>query len=65
MYRLYGNAGTAGVEYFHSTNGVEEGVSGTVEVTTWDPTGEGFTGTFTATTDAGTEITSGNFWEAK
>lgn len=40
-------------------------MSGTVEVTTWDPTGEGFTGTFNATTDGGTEITSGNFWEAK
>jgi len=60
-----GSAGTAGVEYYHATNGVEEGVSGTVEVTTWDPTGDGITGTFTATTDADTEITAGNFWEAK
>lgn len=60
-----GNAGTASIEYFHATDGVEEGTSGTVEVTTWDPTGDGITGTFTCTTDAGTEITAGNFWEAK
>ena len=58
-------AGTAGLEYYHATDGVEEGASGTVEVTTWDPTGEGLTGTFTVTTDQGTEITDGNFYETK
>jgi len=60
-----GAAGTAGLEYYHATDGVEEGASGTVEVTTWDPTGEGLTGTFTVTTDQGTEITDGNFYETK
>lgn len=60
-----GANGTADFEYYHATNGVEEGASGTLEVTTWDPTGVGLTGTFTVTTDKGTEVTSGNFYEAK
>lgn len=60
-----GANGTADFEYYHATNGVEEGASGTLEVTTWDPTGVGLTGTVTVTTDNGTEVTSGNFYEAK
>ncbi len=58
-------AGTAEFEYF-STNpqALEEGVTGTVNVSSFDPTA-GASGTFTLTTANGVKITNGNFINAK
>ena len=58
-------AGTSSFEYYHATDGVEEGASGSVVIDTWDPTGDGITGTFFVTTANGVEVTDGNVWEAK
>jgi len=60
--------GTAAFEYF-SNDGtnviVQSGVSGTIDVTTFDPDGTGLSGTFTVTTEDGTNVTSGNFINVK
>lgn len=74
---IYGNAsgtfmvdttklpGTAEFEYF-STNPqtLEEGITGTINVTSFDPTA-GASGTFSLTTLSGIKITNGNFINAK
>lgn len=55
------SASTAFFQYFSSANGVNNGVSGTVNLTQFDPNGAGLSGTFTVTTLDGTMVTNGNF----
>lgn len=59
-----GAAGTASFQYFSTANGVQNGVSGTLEISEFDFGGNGLTGTFEATTEDGTEVTAGGFVEA-
>jgi hypothetical protein len=54
-------AGTAGFEYFSTNpNALEQGVSGSVQVSSFDPNG-GVSGTFSVTTANGIKITKGTF----
>ncbi len=58
-------SGTAVFEYFSSTDGANKGISGTVKVTTFDPTGTGISGSFTLSTQNGTAVTNGHFVNVK
>ena len=60
-----GASGTAVFQYFSATSGVNNGVSGTLVVTQFEPNGNGLTGTFTLTTENGTMVTNGNFINIK
>ena len=53
------SAGTAAFQFFSTADGVNNGVSGTLEITEFDFGSNGVTGTFTVTTEDGTEVTSG------
>ena len=52
-------------QYFSNTSGTNNGVSGTVNVTQFDPNGNGLSGDFMVTTQNGTKVTNGHFVNVK
>lgn len=57
------SSGTVAFQYFHATDGVNNGLSGTLIITTWDPTGDGVIGTFEVEMEDATEVSNGNAYE--